>query len=86
MCLGGFLYPAVDAAGLVVQGAFLSRRQAERVYQTAQLRTGAVNRAWSFSGDVGRPGNERATKRPGMPCPTGRGACRRGTIPGVDAG
>ena len=35
---GRFLHPAVDLAALVVQGALLSRRQAERVHQAPQLR------------------------------------------------
>ena len=85
MCLGGFLYPAVDVAALVVQGAFLSRRQAERVYKTTQLWTGAANRARNFSRTYGRPRNKRAAKRQGLPGPACRGAGRRRTIPGVDA-
>ena len=52
MCLGGFLYPAVDVAALVAQGAFLSGRQTESVHQAPERRTGAANRDRDISGSM----------------------------------
>src|ERR1039458_2855824 len=66
---GRFFHPAVDLAAHVVQGALLSRRQAERALQTYQLRAGAAIRARSFAGTDGRPGNERAAKRQTLTLP-----------------